>query len=397
MRLTRKRYSNRLISHPRSSADRTEDHEQRLHHRPQAAVKGGLLTPLHDEGQSSNNTMRNRRREPDKTPRASNPKASGEIYKLKPRTLRSQTQKIRLRLPTPSPPHQNYRAKTASHGSKPPRSRSRNPLSSVWRKTITFVTERGTLFVMTQLASPIRTNEPENKRAHNLKSTKNAISDRICLLRYPGEKHGSFQSIPWIILERMHPDLFTSYYARIHERNARTRERVSSTSPRERASAILGGQAQQRLSPARRSLLPDLNVPDASPQEANAVYPTSQAGTSIASNALGHIIKLLSDGHGLGPHPSATGSLKRKQVGCENEERGENEEGEKLKENERDGNNEEAEKQVMEKKECNDEEAEKPKEKEEGSDEKLQKNEEGDNEELQKKNEGDNEELQEAA
>nr|VDC91027.1 unnamed protein product [Brassica rapa] len=193
-------------------------------------------------------------------------------------------------------------------------------------------------------------------------------------------------NMAWIILERMHPDLFTSYYARIHERNARTRERVSSTSPRERASAILGGQEQQRLSPARRSLLPDSNVPDASPQEANPVYPTSQAGTSIASNALGHIIKLLSDGHGIGPHPSATGSLKRKQVGGENEERGENEEGEKLQENERDGNNEEAEKQVMEKEECNCEEAEKPKEKEEGSDEKLQ-----------KKNEGDNEELKEAA
>ncbi|KAF3603205.1 hypothetical protein F2Q69_00035504 [Brassica cretica] len=81
----------------------------------------------------------------------------------------------------------------------------------------------------------------------------------------------------------------------------------------------------------------------ASPQEANAVY---QAGPSRAANgnaienqnfqtsqqqplipkdfcqqvlnALGHIIKLLSDGHGLGPHPSATGSLKRKRVG-ENE------------------------------------------------------------------------------
>lgn len=56
-------------------------------------MKGGLLTPLHDEGQSSNNTLRKRRREPDETPRASNPKASGEIYKLKLRTLRSQTQK----------------------------------------------------------------------------------------------------------------------------------------------------------------------------------------------------------------------------------------------------------------------------------------------------------------
>ncbi|KAF3541977.1 hypothetical protein F2Q69_00020930 [Brassica cretica] len=232
-------------------------------------------------------------------------------------------------------------------------------------------------------------------------------------------------NMAWIILERMHPDLFTSYYARIHERNARTRERVSSTSPRERSSAMLGGQEQQRLSPARRSLLPDLNVPAASPQEANAVYPSSQAGTSIASNAnailsqnlqtsqqqqpvipnefwqqvlnaLGHIIKLLSDGHGLGPHTSATGSLKRNRV-VENEGRGEHEEGEKLKENERDGNNEEAEKQIMEKEECNDEEAEKPKEKEEGNDEKLQKNEEGDKEGLQKKNEGHNEELQEAA
>nr|VDD25566.1 unnamed protein product [Brassica oleracea] len=212
-------------------------------------------------------------------------------------------------------------------------------------------------------------------------------------------------NMAWIILERMHPDLFTSYYARIHERNARTRERVSATSPRERASAILGGQEQQPL-------LPDLNVPDASPQEANAVYPTSQAGTSIASNAnantnaIGNqnlqtsqqqpIIKLLTDGHGVGPHLSATGSLKRKRVG-ENEGRGENEEGEKLQENERDGNNEEAEKHIMEKEEGDDEEGEKPQEKEEGNDEELQKNEEGDNEGLQKKNEGDNEELQEAA
>ncbi|CDY28944.1 BnaA02g25320D [Brassica napus] len=90
-------------------------------------------------------------------------------------------------------------------------------------------------------------------------------------------------------------------------------------------------------------------------------------------NALGHIIKLLSDGHGLGPHPSATGSLKRKRVG-ENEERGENEEGEKLQENERGGN----------------EEAEKQKEKEEGVNEGLQKKEEGNCEELQKKEEGEN-------
>ena len=90
-------------------------------------------------------------------------------------------------------------------------------------------------------------------------------------------------------------------------------------------------------------------------------------------NALGHIIRLLSDGHGLGPHPSAKGSLKRKRVG-ENEERGENEEGEKLKENERGGN----------------EEAEKQKEKEESVNEGLQKKEEGNGEELQKKEEGEN-------
>uniref|UniRef100_M4E023 Uncharacterized protein n=1 Tax=Brassica campestris TaxID=3711 RepID=M4E023_BRACM len=80
-------------------------------------------------------------------------------------------------------------------------------------------------------------------------------------------------------------------------------------------------------------------------------------------NALGHIIKLLSDGHGLGPHPSATGSLKRKRVG-ENEERGENERG---------GN----------------EEAEKPQEKEEGNGEELQKEEEGENEGLQKNERAD--------
>ncbi|KAF2536825.1 hypothetical protein F2Q70_00005231 [Brassica cretica] len=104
-----------------------------------------------------------------------------------------------------------------------------------------------------------------------------------------------------------------------------------------------------------------------------AVCPSSQAGPSRAANgnaienknfqtsqqqpvipkdfcpqvlnALGHIIKLLTDGHGLGPHPSATGFLKRKRVD-ENEERGENE-GEKLQENER-GVNEEAEKKIIE-------------------------------------------------
>ncbi|XP_048614285.1 uncharacterized protein LOC111206833 isoform X2 [Brassica napus] len=132
----------------------------------------------------------------------------------------------------------------------------------------------------------------------------------------------------WNHLERTNPDLFIAYNARIRERKAQP------------------------------------------------VYPSSQAGPSTAANedfcqqvlnALGHIIKLLSDGHGVAPHPSATGSLKRKRVD-ENEERGENE-GEKLQENER-GVNEEAEKQITEK--------------DEGNDEELQKKEEGDNEELQK-------------
>ncbi|KAL0792940.1 hypothetical protein Bca101_064317 [Brassica carinata] len=199
-----------------------------------------------------------------------------------------------------------------------------------------------------------------------------------------------------------------------------TRQDTNTGSPRERASAILGDQEQQ-------ASLPDLNVPAASPQEANAVG-TSRADSNdiekqnvqtsqqqqqqpvipndfwqqllntlgqiqSSLNTLGQIqsntdqmVKLLTDGHGLGPHPSAAGSLKRKRVG-ENEERGENEEGEKLQENERDGNNEEAEKQIIEKEEVNDEEAEK---KEEGDNEGLQKKDEVDNEELQKNERGDN-------
>nr|VDD25564.1 unnamed protein product [Brassica oleracea] len=133
----------------------------------------------------------------------------------------------------------------------------------------------------------------------------------------------------WNLLERTNPDLFIAYNARIRERKAQRTNTFSSAGPSRAANEDF---CQQVL------------------------------------NALGHIIKLLSDGHGVGPHPSATGSLKRKRVD-ENEERGENEEGEKLQENER-GVNEEAEKQITEK--------------DEGNDEELQKKEEGDNEELQK-------------
>ncbi|XP_018460238.1 uncharacterized protein LOC108831175 isoform X1 [Raphanus sativus] len=146
----------------------------------------------------------------------------------------------------------------------------------------------------------------------------------------------------WNHLERTNPDLFIAYNAKIRERKAQP---------------LWNSSNVQRYAAA------------ASPQEANAVHP-SPAGPSRAANAienqnvqttlrqpvvpndfcqqvlnaLGQIqstteqmLKLLSDGHGFCPHPPATGSLKRKRVG-ENEERGENEKGEKLQENEKGGN-----------------------------------------------------------
>ncbi|KAJ0242675.1 hypothetical protein HA466_0206150 [Hirschfeldia incana] len=157
-----------------------------------------------------------------------------------------------------------------------------------------------------------------------------------------------------------------------------------------------GTKPENRRSPppACRTLLPDLNVPVASPQEAAAyakdlenqnVQATQQQPAypddfwqrvmntlgQIQSNTehldtLGHIqsnteqvVKLLTDAHGFGPHPSAAGSLKRQRVE-EAEERGDNEEGEKQQKNE-EGNGEELQ------------------EKEEGNDEELQKNEGCDN------------------
>ncbi|CAN7124633.1 unnamed protein product [Brassica rapa subsp. narinosa] len=136
------------------------------------------------------------------------------------------------------------------------------------------------------------------------------------------------------------------------------------------------------LQDTNRALLPDLNVPAASPQEAaayaNAVFPPTQAGPSRAANAnasypndfwqrvmntlgqiqsntqhldtLSHIqsnteqvVKLLTGGgHGFGPHISAVGSLKRQQAE-EAEERGNEEEAEKQQKNE-EGNDEELQK-----------------------------------------------------
>ncbi|KAF8117172.1 hypothetical protein N665_0012s0176 [Sinapis alba] len=291
----------------------------------------------------------------------------------------------------------------------------------------------------------------------------------------------------WNYLESTNPDLFIAYNARIRERNARMRDHharivaqlilnareqqaqspfrlppaprpfwnspnypsASPQVPREGTSAILGEQEQQHLSPpppapSRRLLLPDLNVRVASPQEANAVDPSSQAGPSRAANAnatgnqnlqtsqqqpvfpnefceqalnalgqiqsntqhlntLGHIqsntqhlntlgqiqsntdqmVKLLTHRHGFGPHPYAARSSKRQRVG-EAEERGKNEEAEKLQEKE-EGDDNEAEK-LQDNERAGDEEAEK-----------LQENERGDNEEeekLQEKEEGNDGEAE---
>ncbi|XP_056843028.1 uncharacterized protein LOC130495628 [Raphanus sativus] len=210
----------------------------------------------------------------------------------------------------------------------------------------------------------------------------------------------------WNRLQSTNPDLFIAYNARIRERDARIRERnaripppVAQPSPQEVTSARrrkpLGTKPEHRLSPpppTSRTLLPDLNVPVASPQEdaayanANAienqkiqapqqqpVYPNNfwqrvmNTLGQIQSNTqhldtLGQIhsnteqlVKLVTDVHGFGPYPSTAGSLKRQRAE-EAEERGKKEEEEKQQKKD-EGNGEEVQ------------------EKEEGSDEELQKNE----------------------
>ncbi|CAF2142748.1 unnamed protein product [Brassica napus] len=101
----------------------------------------------------------------------------------------------------------------------------------------------------------------------------------------------------WDHLERTNPDLFIAYNARMRERNARVPQRVAKpSSPPEVTSArrrkVRGTKKEYRLSPppyCRPALLPDLNVPVASPQEAaayaNAVFPPTQARPSRAANA----------------------------------------------------------------------------------------------------------------
>ncbi|KAL0684968.1 hypothetical protein Bca4012_051816 [Brassica carinata] len=228
----------------------------------------------------------------------------------------------------------------------------------------------------------------------------------------------------WDHLERTNPDLFIAYHARMRECNARIPQRVAKPSPPEVTSAmrrkVRGTRKEYRLSPPPycRPLLTDINVPAASPQEAasyaNALqnqnlqasqqqpaYPNdfwqqllSTLGQIKSNtqylNTLGQIqsntdqmVKLLTDGHGFGPHLSAARSSKRQRVG-EAEERGKNEEAEKL----------------QKKEEADDNEAEKPQENERAGDEeaeKLQENERGDNEEaekLQEKEEGNDGEAE---
>ncbi|KAH0851734.1 hypothetical protein HID58_090269 [Brassica napus] len=227
----------------------------------------------------------------------------------------------------------------------------------------------------------------------------------------------------WDHLERTNPDLFIAYNARMRERNARIPKRVAKpSSPPEVTSArrrkMRGTKKEYRLSPYCRPLLTAINVPDASPQEAassanaleNQNLQASQQQPAYLNdfwqqllstlgqiksntqylNTLGQIqsntdqmLKLLTDGHGFGPHLSAARSSKRQRVG-EAEERGKNEEAEKL----------------QKKEEGDDNEAEKPQENERAGDEEAetrQENERGDNEEaekLQEKEEGNDGEAE---
>ncbi|CAN7124567.1 unnamed protein product [Brassica rapa subsp. narinosa] len=236
----------------------------------------------------------------------------------------------------------------------------------------------------------------------------------------------------WDHLERTNPDLFIAYHARIREHNARMRERnaripkrvAKPSSPPEVTSArrrkMRGTKKEYRLSPnTTRALLTAINVPDASPQEAassaNALenqnlqasqqqpaYPNdfwqqllSTLGQIKSNtqylNTLGQIqsntdqmLKLLTDGHGFGPHLSAARSSNGQRVG-EAEERGRNEEAEKLQKKE-EGDDNEAEKQ-QENERAGDEEAEKLQENERAGDEeaeKLQEKEEGNDGEAEK-------------
>nr|VDC91023.1 unnamed protein product [Brassica rapa] len=98
-----------------------------------------------------------------------------------------------------------------------------------------------------------------------------------------------YTNIVWNHLERANPDLFISYYARIHERNPQP-------------------EICQRI----------LDALD-----------------QIQSNTE-QIVKLLTDVHGFGPHPSAAVSIKRQRTE-EAEERGNSEESEKLQEKKEDG------------------------------------------------------------
>ncbi|CDY37157.1 BnaA02g24760D [Brassica napus] len=214
----------------------------------------------------------------------------------------------------------------------------------------------------------------------------------------------------WDHLERTNPDLFIAYNARMRERNARIPKRVAKpSSPPEVTSArrrkVRGTKKEYRLSPYCRPLLTAINVPDASPQEASS-YPNALENQNLQASqqqpaylndfwqqllsTLGQIqsntdqmLKLLTDGHGFGPHLSAARSSKRQRVG-EAEERGKNEEAEKL----------------QKKEEGDDNEAEKPQENERAGDEEAetrQENERGDNEEaekLQEKEEGNDGEAE---
>ncbi|CAN7043723.1 unnamed protein product [Brassica rapa subsp. trilocularis] len=153
----------------------------------------------------------------------------------------------------------------------------------------------------------------------------------------------------WDHLERTNPDLFIAYHARIREHNARIPQRVARipqrvakpSSPPEVTSArrrkVRGTKKEYRLSPHCRPLLTAINVPDASPQEASS-YPNALENQNLQASqqqpaypndfwqqllsTLGQIqsntdqmVKLLTDGHGFGPHLSAARSSKRQRVG----------------------------------------------------------------------------------
>ncbi|KAF8117141.1 hypothetical protein N665_0012s0145 [Sinapis alba] len=190
-------------------------------------------------------------------------------------------------------------------------------------------------------------------------------------------------NIVWNHLERENPDLFISYYTRICERNAQPLwdspnvQRYAAESPQEAIAVYPSTQAgpananaieNQNLQTSQQKQQPDipsdfweqllntLGQIQSNTEHLNTLRQiqsnTEHLNTlsQIQSNT-DQMVKLLTDGHGFGPHHSAAGSSKRQRVEdaeerCNSEEaaklqekeEGDDEESEKLQEKEKDHN-----------------------------------------------------------